>query len=667
MGVISDYTITLNKTRLTTGVTNLYIEGNEDLFDSQYSRRWVFKTNEKLPITYNGSPEKVCFYIKDANESNYKIILRGLVGGNTQDISFQVIGEYYQGNQDFSGAYNYNDNSYGKNYTYNVGSYSTYTVNVSNYTTNVPVFETVADADDYLNGTLSIESALNYYSSVPDGKDFNISNPWTHGTWTEYGVQSPGVTAFRNVRGKIVSGNFALYPIEYSRGDTDLKYAIKTNAEFYGLEYSTDGTAWTPAEEFPFNFFYRPRVDEIGTFNYGLTCSTEWIPAFEDEATAEGYIDGAVPITEATNWPTISPFYPDIDNPTGDPSAATVFGEVFSRGFFSQQYILNEAALEDIATNLFDTNSGGVWEHIKKGLDMFGDSPIEAVMGLSFWPINLTSVFTSSSPQSYIYFGGYKLDLSQGSCNKIIYPNGYKTIATVPISRRLNNWMDFEPYTKLYVMLPYCGTYQLDLARYYGKTLEIRYYFDTRVNSCICCLIADNQLIDYFNGQVGCTMPITLTDYSGFANAQINTLLGGGGQAVSTFGNAAAQTGAAASSVAAAGSVLGGVALSGAVTGAKTVYGLSQNNINNFNKTKGGSTSMINQFLPQRACLIWEYQVSCEPSNYYEMFGAPSMYSGRVSNFSGFLKCQSVKVNCPKATESEKEKIKSMLLSGIYI
>ena len=76
---------------------------------------------------------------------------------------------------------------------------------------------------------------------------------------------------------------------------------------------------------------------------------------------------------------------------------------------------------------------------------------------------------------------------------------------------------------------------------------------------------------------------------------------------------------------------------------------------------------MINCFLPQTIDVIFEMQDSCEPSNYNQMFGQPSLASGIVANFSGFLKCQSVKVNAGKATEREKERIKQMLLSGIYI
>ena len=76
---------------------------------------------------------------------------------------------------------------------------------------------------------------------------------------------------------------------------------------------------------------------------------------------------------------------------------------------------------------------------------------------------------------------------------------------------------------------------------------------------------------------------------------------------------------------------------------------------------------MINEYLPQYVEFIFEIQEDCAPSNYGEMFGYPSMISGSVGSFTGFLKCQSVKLTCNDATEAERNEIKQLLMSGIYI
>lgn len=543
--------------------------------------------------------------------------------------------------------------------------------------TNIPVFSSSTRAQAYLNAATDeealviLQDAINYGGEIiPPGEYFEISNPWAHGTWTEYGVSNTGNIGYRNVRGQInEGGEIIFYKERYMPGDTALKYGILIRGTFTGLQYSVDGLNWQNTDEFPFDFFYRERENELGEFDYGYVLNFGKFTVWKDQEDATDYMQGNKDIEEALNWPAISGGYP-VYNPTGDELEETEFGHVYTEGFFSQQYILNATAIREIANGLFDTQSQGIWESIKQGIDMFGADPIQAVMGLSYWPFPLTEIFTHVSSQRYVYFGGYQFNFEDAgsSCHRIIYPDGYKTIAsTQTIKRRFHSWRDFEPYTKLYIMLPYIGTYQLDLSRYYDKVLEVRYYCDTRTNSVIAALISDGTLIDYFNGQMGCTMPITLTDYAGFANSQIQTLLGSGGQAANALGNGIAQAPLMAGSAAAMAGGVAGVALSGAAVGAKTVYGLSQNNINNFNKTKGGSTSMINQFLPQKVTLIWEMMEDCAPANYGQMFGYPSMKAGIVANFSGFLKCQAVKLECGIATERERERLKQMLLSGIYI
>ena len=539
--------------------------------------------------------------------------------------------------------------------------------------TNIPIFETTVEMNEYLLHGTGITNAVNYdVPAVEKSEDFQISCVWTHGTVAASGITPGSALNYRLVRGKIAEGGkISLYKIA-GLSDGALKYGLTINGRILNVQYSTDGNTWINSDTFPYSFFYRQPEDgdPYGTYDFAVSFYS-YFPSWDTKEDSDLYIEGDKDISEATNWPLISSHYP-YHNTTGSDLGASVFGEVKVKGYFTQQYICDDTCLAAIANALFDTSAAGLWEDFKKGLEAWGASPIEAVMGLSFWPFDVSTVFTATSAQ-YIWFGGYGWETPSGHCSQIMYPNGYKSIGSLKIEPSFGgSFRDYEPYSKLYVVIPYCGTYQLDIARYLGKTVEVRYYIDTRTNGCICCLIADGYLTDYFNGQMGCTMPITLTDYSAYMNAQMQVLLQGGGQAVSSFGSAAGTVGSLAplgnAGMLAGGAVsAGAAAISGAAIGAKTVYGLSQNNINNFNKTKGGSSSMINCYLPQTVDFIFEIQDDCTPSNFAEMLGSPSMVGGRVGEFSGFLKCQSVKVNAGKATEREKERIKQMLLSGIYI
>lgn len=589
--------------------------------------------------------------------------------------------------------------------------------------TNIPIF-LCADDFVYSNETQAIKDSIQGFmthstlpESIIDGERvleilngeegaseefYEFSTIARNYTVDQYGNKTENESEgerYRGLRIKI-KGKVSLYKIP-GINDGSLKYGINISTTPIICYSSNDyGKTWTnvPGQPtvLPFDFMYRPYEEEDGQGTFWAAVGdgdNQNLLIFDNEEDSDEYNSGESDGRKASNYNEINSG--GFNNPTGEEDDGTEFGEVKTRGFFSQQYIMNEAALIALANDLFDTSVGGIWEAIKKGLDMYGDNPIEAVMGLSFWPLDLTSVFSGIGSAAYIWFGGYGWDTSgHGSVSKITYPNGSKTLGSLAIRRTFGNWRDYAPYTRLYVSLPYCGVYELDLTRYYDKTVEVRYFFDTRTNGCIAALIADGHLMDYFNGQMGVTMPITLTDYAGYANSQIATLLGAGalaavaatgvgaavagagsaalglaGTAVGTSGlaGAAAAAGAAGAASGAVGIGLGGAAVAGTALGAKTAYGLSQNNINKHNVTKGGSSSMINEYLPQYVEFIFEIQEDCAPDNYGQQYGYPSMKSGSVGSFQGFLKCQSVKLDCGVATENEKNQIKTMLLNGIYI
>lgn len=675
---VSEYTITFIKSALTDGVTDLYIDGRESLYDNSYHRLWIFKTNGQLPVTYNGTWDKLCWVIEYSGSSNQKLKLIGILNGTISNVTVRVNGSYYQGNTEFSGTYNKNGDSYGVNYTYNVGSYSSFTVNVSEYETNIPVFQTESDGNAYLNGTKSLLDAVNYLTQAePSGEEFTIINAWTHGTWTATGHTESGDVNFRCVRGKIVSGSYCLYPVPYNSGDTALKLNVVSDAEFYGLQYSLDNVVWIDTDAFPFDFFYKVRSDELGEFDYAVSISP--VPIFADETTAEGYIDGNVDISEAINWNLISNFYEPHNN-TGISDDNTEMGHVYTRSFFSQQYICSTSAIQQISNALFDTTNN-IFEDIKKGLQMYGERIVDSIQSCMFFPIDLTTVYTNLQNQSYIYFGGYQFNLTDGvTVNKILFPDGYYDFGSFDLSYTFGtaenqHYRDFSPYTRLFCYLAYIGWVELDSSRYMGHTVDIRYYFDTRTGMCLACLFVQTTqghvLYDYYQGQIGVSMPITLTDYSAYANAQIQTLLGGVNDTKGNMGtvfNAGVNMAEKGLMTTGSAMALGSVgALAVGIGATKTLYGLTQNNINNFNKTKGSSSSMLNMFLPQECMFMFEVQQGTPTQYELELVGYPSNASDLLVNFSGYLEVDSVKLSCSGATDNEKAEIIRQLQSGVYI
>ncbi len=602
------------------------------------------------------------------------------------------------GTNNFGIAYSYIDSSSGSG-TGTIGQIPCYVFNNTYridfggvYQTNIPIFATSEEKEEYVNRNTSdaraielLKGALNFIEgeTSPDGREFRIEVQWTTSTWINDNQPTViGQPYIQGVKGKITNctvdafGNeyvpFTLYKID-GINDGKLKYGIiNNNAEFYDLEYTTDGVNWTPTDVFPFEFIYRRRINELGTFSYALS---EWntdVPMWDNPDDAQDYIDGNKPISDADNWDKISPQYPP-NNPTGIPDDITEMGEVYTRAFFSQQYICSVNALQEISNAFFDTDSGGITgivDDIIKGLRMYGNDVSQAIQGLMFFPIDLNQVFHSVQSQNYIYFGGYQFQM-QNNVSKIIYPNGYIDFGSFDLKPSFNNYRDHNPYTRLYVYLAYCGWMELDIDRYINKTVSIRYYLDTRTGGVLACLFANGVLTDYQNGQMGVQMPITTTSYTDFANAQIQTLLTFGNgqmsnaQNIAQMGGQLASEGVAMGAIGVGATALGGIGLG--VGGAKTLYGLTQNNINNFNKTKGASTSMLNLYLPQECMFLFEIQESDETSNERSLQGYPTNASGQIQSFNGYLEVDAVNLICGGATDNEKAQIIAQLKSGVII
>ena len=91
------------------------------------------------------------------------------------------------------------------------------------------------------------------------------------------------------------------------------------------------------------------------------------------------------------------------------------------------------------------------------------------------------------------------------------------------------------------------------------------------------------------------------------------------------------------------------------------------NNINKFNQTRGGSSGMLNQYANQKPTFIFVYPDTDIPDNFNAMYGTPSNAGGSIGSFSGYFEADTVRLNMPGATESEKAKARDLLMNGIYI
>lgn len=545
---------------------------------------------------------------------------------------------------------------------------------ITNYINNGD-FTIFDDYSDYY-----ISSVREPIEREEEGSEYTIYNTGQCGTWVRGNiVRDVSTPYYRWARIKLattgaVDGRLAFWKSGLEEGVIKLK--PKNVASVVACEYSTDGGAnWIESDSFPFEYIYGERTDELGTFIYatrtGLSGETG-VPIFATEQEAEGWVnhDPNVSIDQALNYDDIVGSRYPINNPTGIEEQSTNMGTNSGlASLFTQKILCRKGDVEVIAAGLYDTSQGGIWERISVGLSMMGESPIDAVCGLMYFPVDLSQIFQRVSSQTYIYFGGYRFKpddegLSGISVLKITGYDGYLDIGEFNVERAYSNSEDirnFEPYCNMSIYLPYIGIQKLSYNKYVDKTVKVRYYIDLNTGGCMACLFANGILYDYFNGTMGVQLPITLTDYAGYAASELQNL--------SNLAGVGVNAGAAVTN-AAGGNIMGAViGVAGTIGGfEKSLYDLSTNSINNFNQTRGGSSSIGNGYLPQYVYCIFEYIQTDETPNLIQLAGKASNASGNLNSFSGYLEVDDITLLTSSGmTEREKQDFINLLHQGIII
>lgn len=216
-----------------------------------------------------------------------------------------------------------------------------------------------------------------------------------------------------------------------------------------------------------------------------------------------------------------------------------------------------------------------------------------------------------------------------------------------------NNYLDYAPYTKVQIYLPFIGYRDLDVDEVVGKTIYLSYVVDILSGQCMAFITSPNnsgvQTLRYqFAGQCGTMVPLTNTDYT----RSVDTAVSIAGSAVTAMA-AVATGGAGAGVLAASGST---TALSSVINSKPTV---------NHGGLASGSAGMISQRQP---FIILVRPNPAIPANMGKFKGYGSMITVQALNqLSGYFEVDSIHVEGLSATDAEKSEIENLLRGGVII
>lgn len=285
-----------------------------------------------------------------------------------------------------------------------------------------------------------------------------------------------------------------------------------------------------------------------------------------------------------------------------------------------------------------ELDSFGAWlwssNFVDQLLKLFND-PMQAIIGLHkvFAPPVISGVSTIKV--------GY---LDSGVSSNVV-GNQYTTIdcGYVDVSEYFGNVFDYDPFTQIYIYLPFVGIEKLDTGDVMRGRVGVRYHIDVITGACLAEISVTRDsaggILYTFAGNCAVQYPISSGSYMGIV-ASLASIAGG---VVGTV---------------ASGGALAPVAMGG-VSGVLNAHTRVQHS-----GAFSGNAGAMGVKIPY---LIITRPQTCLADNFPAFDGYPANKMTTLSACSGFVKCETCHVENIPATDAELSEIEMLLKGGIII
>lgn len=281
-------------------------------------------------------------------------------------------------------------------------------------------------------------------------------------------------------------------------------------------------------------------------------------------------------------------------------------------------------------------------------------------VSLRYFPFDVSDFAHTTSSGVYIGRAASPIAPSVGVAYPIRLSNSVVQVSggSLTISRYYNDYRDYDPCTTVQVHVPFCGSVEIPASEVMGHTLDLTYKIDLQTGAMLAVLcVASNTyyVIATLAGTVGASIPITANNNIEFLQ-RIATigggLIGGGVSGALKGAMLGGEVGAVVGAV--AGTVGGGV---GALAGLPPVTVHKQGNASGFANLGG---------VPYAYATIQHSRFEL-PDNYGHTTGYACDFAATVGELSGYAVCDNVDTSGLSCNAYERDEIKRMLESGVYV
>lgn len=281
-------------------------------------------------------------------------------------------------------------------------------------------------------------------------------------------------------------------------------------------------------------------------------------------------------------------------------------------------------------------------------------------VSLRYFPFDVSDFAHTTSSGVYIGRAASPIAPSVGVAYPLRLTNSTVQVSggTVTIPRRYNDFRDYEPCTTVQVHIPFCGSVEIPASEVMGHPLDLTYKIDLQTGAMmgVLCVQSDTYyVIATVAGTVGASIPITANNNIEFLQ-RIATigggLIGGGVSGALKGAMLGGEVGAVVGAV--AGTVGGGV---GALAGLPPVTVHKQGNASGFANLGG---------VPYAYATVQRSRFEL-PDNYGHTTGFACDFATTVGELSGYAVCDNVDTSGLSCNSRERDEIKRLLESGVYV
>ncbi len=214
---------------------------------------------------------------------------------------------------------------------------------------------------------------------------------------------------------------------------------------------------------------------------------------------------------------------------------------------------------------------------------------------------------------------------------------------TLNVEEYWGSYLDYDPYTKAEIYLPYCGTHALQVDDIMGKSVHVKYHVDILSGACCAYVKCGGSVMYSFVGQCSSSIPISANDWTNVVNGAISIAASVGALAATGGTAAPAIAGA---SFATAGTIFGG--------------GIKQNVEKS--GSMGGTGGMLGVQTPY---LILTRPRQALPKKQNTYTGYPSFITTKLEDLKGYTEIETIRITGVPATDAELSELESILKSGV--